>query len=244
MADRFLYLDDIRTPLDPGWEVVRTYEEFVAAIKLNGLDSYSHISLDHDLGEDAMVEYYSNVKPNYELNYRNIQEKTGYDAAKFLVNESIETNIPLPQIYVHSANPIGSANIMGYINNYYKNCKRQESCLGVNIEHIVEDRFRLTPEERLAKYKRVAPCVGHSIASDEEEEALNKRMDIIAQNGNEGLHYEDDSWMEEYYDDYLKLQASGMFWEFHPHWTGVWEKDKHAFCSRTKIKKVNKIYEK
>jgi len=39
--------------------------------------------------------------------------------------------------------------------------------------------------------KKVAPCVGHSIASDEEEEeALNKRMDLIGQNGNEGLHYE------------------------------------------------------
>ena len=38
--------------------------------------------------------------------------------------------------------------------------------------------------------KKVAPCVGHSIASDEEE-ALNRRMDIIAQNGNEGLHYKE-----------------------------------------------------
>lgn len=39
--------------------------------------------------------------------------------------------------------------------------------------------------------KKVAPCVGHSVASDEEEEALNKRMDLIGQNGNEGLHYEE-----------------------------------------------------
>jgi hypothetical protein len=39
--------------------------------------------------------------------------------------------------------------------------------------------------------KKVDPCAGHSIASDEEEEALNRRMDIIAQNGNEGLHYEE-----------------------------------------------------
>ena len=39
--------------------------------------------------------------------------------------------------------------------------------------------------------KKVTPCVGHSIASDEEEEALNKRMDLIGQNGNEGLHYEE-----------------------------------------------------
>ena len=38
--------------------------------------------------------------------------------------------------------------------------------------------------------KKVAPCVGHSTASDEEEEVLNRIMDNIAQNGNEGLHYE------------------------------------------------------
>jgi len=35
--------------------------------------------------------------------------------------------------------------------------------------------------------KRVPPCVGHALESDEEE--INKRMDIIGQNGNEGTHY-------------------------------------------------------
>jgi hypothetical protein len=39
---------------------------------------------------------------------------------------------------------------------------------------------------------KVSPCVGHEIASWEEEE-LAKRMDIIGQNGNEGLHYNIDS---------------------------------------------------
>lgn len=35
---------------------------------------------------------------------------------------------------------------------------------------------------------RISPCVGHAIASDEEE--MNERMNIIGQNGNEGLHYD------------------------------------------------------
>ena len=33
------------------------------------------------------------------------------------------------------------------------------------------------------------PCVGHDAASWEQEVELNKRMDIIGQNGNEGTHY-------------------------------------------------------
>jgi hypothetical protein len=37
---------------------------------------------------------------------------------------------------------------------------------------------------------KVPPCVGHELASWEEEEKLAKRMDIIGQNGNEGLHYD------------------------------------------------------
>ena len=45
------------------------------------------------------------------------------------------------------------------------------------------------------------------------------------------------SWMDEYYDDYIKLQASGMMFEFHPTWTGIWDKDKYAFCHDKKSKK-------
>ena len=128
-----LYLDDVRTPKSPNnewvdgfneWQVVRNYDEFVAHIRLNGLENYEVISLDHDLGKEAMDEFYNNVHPNYSLNYDNIvNEKTGYDCAKWLVAESMTTNIPLPQIYTHSANPIGSANIMGYINNYLMSCR-------------------------------------------------------------------------------------------------------------------------
>jgi len=142
MEKIFLYLDDIRTPENPNnewidgipeWQVVRSYDEFVAHVQKNGLDAYSIISLDHDLGDTVMDEFYNNSVPNYTINYDNIKEKTGYDVAKWLVSESLNTGIPLPRICVHSANPIGAANIMGYINNYLKICRRPQNCIRVQI---------------------------------------------------------------------------------------------------------------
>ncbi len=54
-------------------------------------------------------------------------------------------------------------------------------------------------KEAAAQYnKLVAPCRGHDAASWNEEEA-ERRMDIIGQNGNEGLHYDD---VENEFDDY------------------------------------------
>jgi hypothetical protein len=149
-----LYLDDVRTPLSNDWIVARNYDEFVNVLNLHGLDSFEVISLDHDLGDDAMVEYYTNVKNNFTLDYNNIQEKTGYDCCKFLVNLSMVNNIPLPQIYVHSANPIGSANMMGYINNYLMNCRLPQTCVRVNIEHTIDESIQLSPDVRKAKWDR------------------------------------------------------------------------------------------
>ena len=132
-----LYLDDIRTPNSDEWHVVRNYDELVSHIRLIGLDKYEVISLDHDLGDTAQKEYFNNVSPNYQLDYNNILEKTGLDCAKWLVAESMNSKIPLPQIYTHSANPIGAANIMGYVNNYLKNCRLPQTCIRVKIEHII-----------------------------------------------------------------------------------------------------------
>ena len=134
-----LYLDDVRTPKDADWQVVRSYDEFVAHIRLHGLENYDLMSLDHDLGDTAMTEYYNNVHPNYTLDYNNITEKTGLDCAKFLVAESMTKGIPLPAIYVHSANPIGSANIMGYINNYFMNCRLPQACIRAKIEYTINN---------------------------------------------------------------------------------------------------------
>jgi hypothetical protein len=141
-----IYLDDVRTPLDDSWIVVRNYDQFVEKVKELGLHNIDLISLDHDLGPSAMREYFHNVHPNYQLDYNNITEKTGMDCAKWLVQHFYDTThdqssliggtpINFPRIYVHSANPIGSGNIMGYINNFLMNEGQRQTCIRVEIEH-------------------------------------------------------------------------------------------------------------
>jgi hypothetical protein len=150
-----LYLDDVRTPIGTDWVIVRNYDQFVSTIRLYGLENFDVISLDHDLGDQAMEEYYTNAKNNYQINYENIiNEKTGYDCCKFLVSESMTKNIPLPQIYVHSANPIGAHNMMGYINNYFKNCRSPQICVYNKIPHTIDENLILSPEARKAKWDK------------------------------------------------------------------------------------------
>lgn len=93
-----LYLDDIRVPQTEGWDIVRNYDEFVFWVRLNGVPD--EVSFDHDLGDDNV--------------------KTGYDAAKWLGQYCIEKNILFPKWNVHSANPVGKANIEAYIQNVIK----------------------------------------------------------------------------------------------------------------------------
>jgi hypothetical protein len=145
----WIYLDDVRTPLESDerdWVIVRTPGEFVDAVQNIGLSKIDGITFDHDLGPKAMAEYFANVRPNFSLNYENIQDEvTGYDLIKWLVEHYYTVNaeriemphsekkklgsIPFPRIMVHSANPIGSANIMGYVNNFFKNEAQAESCI-------------------------------------------------------------------------------------------------------------------
>ena len=132
-----IYLDDIRTPNEERWIICRNYDEFVDKVNEIGLDNIETISLDHDLGETAIREYFKNVTNNYILDYANIHDKTGYVCAKWLVEKSTETGVNLPTILTHSANPLGSANIMGYINNYLKNKRLPQNCVRVQIPHTV-----------------------------------------------------------------------------------------------------------
>ena len=76
------------------------------------------------------------------------------DCCRYIVSESMNEKIPLPQIYIHSANPIGSANMMGYINNYLMNCRLPQTCVRVQINHTIDDIHMLSPEERKAKWDR------------------------------------------------------------------------------------------
>jgi hypothetical protein len=45
--------------------------------------------------------------------------------------------------------------MMGYINNYLKNCKLPQSCVRNEIPHKIEEEFFLSPEAREAKWKRI-----------------------------------------------------------------------------------------
>ena len=145
-----IYLDDIRTPLDSSWIVVRNYNEFIDTVKKIGLNNIDIISFDHDLGDSAIEEYMRNAINNYTIDYNNITEKTGYDAIKWLVDYFYELNperfelsnvdkkkhkIIFPKIYVHSANPIGAHNICGLVNNFLKNERQPQDCVRVQIEH-------------------------------------------------------------------------------------------------------------
>ena len=99
-----LYLDDIRTPKDSSFIIVRSFEEAVHFVTVHGIPSF--ISFDHDLG-----------MKNGEL------LETGYDFAKWLVEKDLNGEFLFPEDFsftVHSANPVGAKNIESYLNNYIK----------------------------------------------------------------------------------------------------------------------------
>lgn len=106
-----LFLDDVRTVdmVYPDskvseFDVVRTYNDFVAYVKKHSLPEF--ISFDNDLGLDSD----GNVAPD------------GYAAAKWLVYES---NLDLRRLSfkVHSANPVAAEQIRGLLKNYIKHLK-------------------------------------------------------------------------------------------------------------------------
>ena len=131
-----IYLDDVRTPIDRNWTVVRNYDEFVQKINTIGLENIELISLDHDLGDSAMREWHYGVVKNYTINYDNITEKTGMDCTKWLVNQWLDGK-PVCKVMVHSANAVGSANMMGYINNYKHLYRIPQDCVRWEVSHTV-----------------------------------------------------------------------------------------------------------
>jgi hypothetical protein len=115
-----LYLDDIRTPKTEGWDIVRSYDDFVNYIEQNGVPE--EVSFDHDLSREHTMYYFDNGghdNPPDPLGVE-FKEKTGYDAAKWLCDYCWTNGIPLPKWNIHSANPVGSDNIKFLLNNFKK----------------------------------------------------------------------------------------------------------------------------
>jgi hypothetical protein len=109
MKMKKLYLDDVRVPKTEGWDIVRTYEDFVSWITKNGLPD--EISFDHDLAE---ISY----DPSTQKESFKYYEKTGYDAAKWLCEYCWTNGLPIPPWNVHSANPVGRDNITQLIKKF------------------------------------------------------------------------------------------------------------------------------
>jgi hypothetical protein len=108
-----LFLDDLRTvamvyspPETSGFDIVRTYDDFVRYVASNGLPDF--ISFDNDLGLDQHGE----VAPD------------GYAAAKWLVYES-GLDLSNLKFKVHSANPVAAEQIRGLLTNYINYLKSQ-----------------------------------------------------------------------------------------------------------------------
>jgi hypothetical protein len=123
MPSNRLFLDDIR-PCPAGWDVVRSYEEFVAYIEKNGVPEI--ISFDHDLGY---------ISPNgvdcYEIDEHGntvtgtpdptmALKKSGLDCARWLIENHGDK---IKACIVHSANPVGAENIR----NAFKDFLRSKS---------------------------------------------------------------------------------------------------------------------
>jgi hypothetical protein len=54
----------------------------------------------------------------YQEYYDEFVEKTGYDAAKWLIEFCMDNEVVLPKFLVHSQNPVGRENIELYLANF------------------------------------------------------------------------------------------------------------------------------
>src|SRR5208282_4604549 len=116
---RKLFLDDIRKAPDFTWDTVRSYDQFVAYVKLHGVPDI--ISFDHDLAFEHCP--LSEENPTMEIPYDKYKEKTGYDCAKWLIEQGL-----LPKKYfVHSMNLVGRANIQFVLSAAYRHTNQKNA---------------------------------------------------------------------------------------------------------------------
>lgn len=110
-----LFLDDLRSPPDGTWVVARSHEAAVEYVNEYGYPLV--ISFDHDLGMKAT--YTSGAIVVYE----EVEAATGMSLAKWLVERDLDSPWMASSGFryiVHSANPVGAANIRGLFEHYSK----------------------------------------------------------------------------------------------------------------------------
>jgi len=135
---RFLFLDDVREVREAflwgenisllieskipayKWDIVRSYEEFVAYIQKNGIPDV--VSFDNDLWD---VAHEMAVNPlNEELTkqfqmigWQDFKIKTGAHCAQYLVDACRAHGTPIPKYYIHTANSVARPIIRKILEN-------------------------------------------------------------------------------------------------------------------------------
>lgn len=103
-----IFLDDFREPnkyintnLNEVYQAY-DYDDFINVLNdlYNKYGVVNQIWFDHDLGD--------------------VNNKNGYDCAKYLVKFCIEHNMKLPEYHIQSNNIAGSMNIDSYLKSYLK----------------------------------------------------------------------------------------------------------------------------
>jgi hypothetical protein len=89
-----MFIDDLRTPPPGDWVVVRSSSEAIAYIQMNGMPAF--ISFDHDLGGDDTTMIF--LKDLVDLVWNGEDSPPAYE--------------------VHSANPVGSKNIVSFMESW------------------------------------------------------------------------------------------------------------------------------
>jgi hypothetical protein len=130
MSKYALFLDDERQPKDVKWielpplhwVVVKNYKEFVKTITEKGIPTT--VSFDHDIHSSHYAEYiaaHDKNSPSFgTIRYELLEEKTGYECAKFLSELCVEKNVPIPEYFVHTLNHIGRQNIVSILESARK----------------------------------------------------------------------------------------------------------------------------
>ena len=99
------WFSPIREPYNIIW--IKNYTEFTDWITKNGLPD--GICFDHDLDPNKGL-------PDLEI----VNEKTGQDCAKWLIDYCLDKSLDLPRWNCQSANPVGKENINCLLNSFIK----------------------------------------------------------------------------------------------------------------------------
>ncbi len=140
-----IHLDDERPTLD-GWQNCRWPEEVIELLKAGGV---THLSLDHDLGDDT--------------------HGTGYDVVLWIEEQVSTTDFEPPEIVVHSANVSARAKMEAGIRSIATILKQRRSLrlyqrsprFSLSFP-VVLQRYRLD----LAKAQRIA-SIDHSLQCEQ-----------------------------------------------------------------------------